>query len=164
MTEVFGHTPAFLKKAEDSQASRSATLVGRSRVRVVSCMTLLFVLSLLMLLGGVLSTHRQIKHYFDMPDYVGVVPDHVRSAVLERTQVGESRVEVGRFLQSRGIGTDGNSVCEASGGGDRLDCYIGTSSHFWNLIRERYQLAFIFDSDQRLKDVVVRSLLEGPGF
>jgi hypothetical protein len=140
MTEVFGHTPAFLKKAEDSQASRSATLGGRSKVRVVSCMILLFV------------------------DYVGVVPDHVRSAVLERTQVGESRVEVGRFLQSRGIGTDGNSVCKASGGGDRLDCYIGTSNHFWNLIRERYQLAFIFDSDQRLKDVVVRSLLEGPGF
>ena len=110
---------------------------------------------------GVLSTDRQIQRYFDMPGYVGPVPEHIRFAVLESTQLGSSRAEVDRFLHRRGIGTDGNSTCDLSGQ-DYLTCDISTRNHVWNLLREHCAIVFVFDSDRRLKNVQVQSRFEGP--
>jgi hypothetical protein len=106
-------------------------------------------------LVDLVSTWTQIRRYFEMPDYVGVVPEHVASAILGTVPLGASRGEVGTFLDQRRLGKDGNSICLSSDGGAGVTCTLPTHHHVWELVREKYDISFDFDSDQKLRHVVV---------
>ncbi|MBV9038392.1 MAG: hypothetical protein JO182_28145 [Acidobacteriaceae bacterium] len=111
---------------------------------------------------GVLSLHREVRKDFEMPAYMGAVPNHVQSAILHQVPLGSTKQEVDRYLQSRGVGQDGNSTCRWREQEGQLNCVIGTHPPAWNLVREICLLSFVFDSDHKLRDVQVRSRLGGP--
>jgi hypothetical protein len=113
-------------------------------------------------ISGVIRRQKEIQKYFGMPAYVGAVPEHIQSAVLKSTNLGSSRQEVDRFLQSRGIGIDGKSSCYTKDIQDRLTCAVGIDNYVWELVQERYAIVFDFDSHQKLMRIEVNTEFEGP--
>ncbi len=123
-----------------------------------------FCLVFLTCVVGVLSVHREVRKDFEIPDYMGAIPKHVESAILHNVPLGSTREEVNRYMANRGIGQDGDSVCQWREQGIQLNCVIGAHPHIWSLIREVCLISFHFDSDHRLRDVQVRTWLGGPNF
>lgn len=123
--------------------------------RTALAISLILGLALFTSVAGVLSTQRQMRNYFDMPAYVGPVPEHVRESILERVPIGTSNDKVETFLSLRGIGKDNNSICRAHDAA--LVCRIGTHFSAWEMIRETDTVSFTFDSDRNLAGVKVRS-------
>ena len=108
--------------------------------------------------SGVISTWESVRHYCEIPVYVGTDPQHIESALLRRLPVGASRAQVQEYLGRRGLGTDGHSVCSQFDG-STLTCNIPSHHRFWELIRESYTIWFDFDSNRRLRRVRVQSRL-----
>jgi hypothetical protein len=109
---------------------------------VLICSALTLSLSLVTCLAGLLSTQKKVRHYLDMPAYVEPVPEHVRSAIIARVPLGSSRQSLESFLSSRGIGKDGNSICEPGTVEVAINCSIGTQNHAWHPICEIYHFSF----------------------
>lgn len=107
-------------------------------------------------------TSKQIRKYFEMPAYVGTVPEHVQSAITAKLPLGTSWPIVHEYLISRGIGNDGRSVCTTPERANLLTCTIPASHHVWELIRETNEIRFEFDSNHRLRDVRVTYRITGP--
>jgi len=103
--------------------------------------------------GSIVATHKQIRQYLGMQDYVGVVPEHVAEVIEQRVPVGTPATEVRRFLDSRSIGTDEHSTCLASEDQRELTCLLGTDHHAWELLRESYAIRFEFDAAGKLQAV-----------
>lgn len=106
--------------------------------------------------GSVLSTEEEIRGYLALPDYVGLVPEYVKAAVLGNLPLGSSKNDVQRFLSLHRIGTgDGGSSCKARANQSELRCQLGVDHHAWELVRESYTVSFAFDPAGTLRDVTV---------
>jgi|GEM_PF-2658654 len=112
--------------------------------------------------GSVVSTHKQIHRYLNMPAYVGVIPENVRSTLLERVPIGSSSRVVQSFLSQQGIGVDRGSTCSLSENGRTLTCQLGTDHHSWDLVRETFTVSFAFGSSKKLQEVTARSEFSSP--
>jgi hypothetical protein len=107
---------------------------------------------------GFVSTDKQIRRYLGMQNDVGIVPEHVKAAVVAYIPVGTSRYQVERALAAQGIGVDKGNVCEAAGTDHgQLTCKLGIDYHVWELLRKSYTISFAFDSSGVLRRVAVRS-------
>jgi hypothetical protein len=124
-------------------------------------LSLVLVLLFVTTVGAVISTRKRIRHYFDMPNYVGVVPENMNAAITRQLPRGSSRDDVEWFLASRGIGKDSVSVCEAASNVGRVTCHLATDHHSWELLREDYTVSFDFDAGEKLRNVSVRFAFSG---
>ena len=122
---------------------------------------LLFGLLFMTTVGGVISTEKDVQHYFGMPNYVGAVPEHVNAAIVRQLPRGSSRDGVESFLSSRGIGKDGASVCGAGSNAGQITCRLAIDHHPWELLREEYTVSFEFDINGILRNVSVESDFSG---
>ncbi len=122
---------------------------------------ILFGLIFFTIIAGLVSSQKKVRQYFEMPAYVGVVPEHVQSAILSKIPLGSSRRKVQDFLSSRGIGQDGISSCEAKSPETRITCRVGFQHHFWQPIRETCTFSFDFDADHKLRNIEVQSQFAG---
>ncbi|MCU1259522.1 MAG: hypothetical protein JWO80_2407 [Bryobacterales bacterium] len=125
----------------------------------IPILALLLAVCFITTVGGVVSTDKEIRRYLGIQDYVGIVPEHVKAAVIEYIPIGSSERQVQRALAAKSIGVDNGSVCEANGDRGELTCQLGIHHHFWELLRETYTISFAFDASGALRKVSVRSAL-----
>lgn len=122
----------------------------------------LFCFCFLTMATGILSTHRQVRQLFNVPRYMGVIPQNVRSVILDQLSLNSSLEQVNAFLAIRGLGRDGRSRCISEKAKSQIICSVGLQHWFWEGIRETYFVSFEFDAHQHLCDVFVHSKLTGP--
>ena len=121
----------------------------------------LFGLLFITTVGSVVSTEKNGRRYFGMPDYVGVVSENMNAAIARQLPPGSSRDDVESFLSNRRIGKDGVSKCEAASNAGQITCRLATDHHPWELLREDYTVSFEFDADGKLRNVALRSAFSG---
>jgi len=126
----------------------------------IAVSALLFGLLFVTTVGSVVSTERNVRRYFGMPDYVGTVSENMNAAITRQLPQGSSRDDVERFLSSRGIGKDGVSVCQAASNVGPVTCRLAIDHHPWELLREDYTVTFEFDG-RKLWNVWVQSVFSG---
>ena len=150
------------KTAEPAHASKAETLgnepASLHATRPVLILCGAFAVFVLAASSGLIATWESVRHYCEIPAYVGTDPHRIESAFLRRLPVGASRAHVHEYLDRRGLGTDGHSVCSPVDG-STLACNIPSHHRFWELIRESYTIWFNFDSNRRLRTVRVQSRL-----
>jgi hypothetical protein len=122
----------------------------------------LFCFCFLTMATGILSTHRQVRQIFKIPNHMGVIPGNVRSVILDQLSLNSSLEQVNIFLASRGAGRDGRSRCLPENANSQIVCSVGLQHWFWEGIRETYFISFEFDAHQRLCNVSVHAKITGP--
>jgi len=127
----------------------------------IAIVVALFGLFFVTTVGGVVSTERNVRRYFGMPDYIGAIPENMNAAIARQLPRGSSRDDVQSFLSSRRIGKDGVSTCETASNVDRINCRLATDHHPWELLREDYTVSFEFDASGALRSVSVLSGFSG---
>ena len=50
------------------------------------------------IIGGIVSTDNEIRRYFEMPAYIGAVPENIQVAIWQDLPIGSSRSDVEHFL------------------------------------------------------------------
>jgi hypothetical protein len=124
--------------------------------RWISLGSLVSVVLFIATVGSVLSTDEQIHSYLKMPDYIGVVPEHIESTLLERIPFGSTRDQVKQSLRALSIGTDSGSACGTRLNGAEFDCRLGINHHSWELLRETCLISFQFGPSDDLRLVTAR--------
>lgn len=122
----------------------------------------LFCFCFLTMVSGILSTHRQVRQFFHVPDHMGVIPENVRAVILDQLALNSSLEQVNVFLASRGLGSDKRSRCTSENTNLQIVCSLGLHHWFWEGIRETYFVSFEFDGEQHLRNISVHSKLTGP--
>ncbi len=102
----------------------------------------LFCFCFLTMATGILSTHRQVRQLFNVPRYMGVIPQNVRSVILDQLSLNSSLEQVNAFLAIRGLGRDGRSRCISEKAKSQIICSVGLQHWFWEGIRETYFVSF----------------------
>jgi hypothetical protein len=112
----------------------------------------LFALLFLSTGGSIIATHREVRHYLGMQDYIGLVPEHIEDALLQQLPIGSSLADVRHYLDARSIGRDNRSACFRTDQRS-IVCILGIDHHRWELLRESYGIKFLFDASGKLQSL-----------